>query len=1021
MGRNPDLGENSAEQAIPVGLNNAGGVAPQASSVIGTPAPPPQTIESVGASQAYTCLNPFGPANRLHEGAIVFDLPQLVYGQYLDVDQQFEITDDMSPGSVILQIPYHPISDYTNPFIKQYSSFHTRYNGDLLFRMQMIGNATYSGTLMWFWYPTRYPTSIVSFAEAQKYEYKSMSVVMPSVEAFVHRDARQYQYYREMADGDVANRPHLVLCIHTTVVSPLREGIKVRMRIGSKLASKTDAMIAGVPVQPFCLANPVLQQVNPDNKIRTMDNLTLGQVFPYYSKRQLFGIIDGNSVLPSIKYTDELGRIIDFTYNMMAPGLFGGDFPQTEYKRLFTSASTYTTLPGAVDHCRMVIVLHQLDNIVAKLIAVDEAFTKIPKDPDTWLALFKSAEAIQKHVTVDVIRQQDAPVVLWTDPETPTTVLKIMSQLSMQTRSGNIVALAMQFECKDRDFDAAKKIGVPNSSSGSKLQFPHQPILGPVVHTGQLVTLPTPWFGFKFTELPTTIVTSNDEIAPTCFTDPTILEYFNTITTNTTIDQAFQFDLVDPVSKVRIMTLRYIPQFKNFVINPMDNVKYREYQGDITKLTFANSGNIPLATTMPQSDTSSWPKRFPNTMSSISSTGSSRQWYRSNAALFAAEIGELAEAGSVAGVETTFETALPNEISETEVSGATDEISRPSTQDRYFVSSQGKTWPKDTIQFNNTGTFTNSEGRKWPTQATGRPNLYGTRSFGTQPNQSYTFSRGSQYESVSTSEGTQAGTSAATVRDKVTQVFRPENDQATQVLKPDRDQYTQVWKPTNNQFTQVWKPNQNTAMQTDPVKFADPKSKTVLETAAQVKSYFDLLMGHDKPSDYDRFTYMTSRDSMRVNGNSFVSGEYNRAMQNNQNQWQQQQNDIQRQYQDEQNKQKYAHENDMQSHTFSHDIDMQQGKFNHENEMQRNEFTQQNDMQQRTFQHDTDMSNLGFEHDKTLTGMKISGEIANTATGGAFSIANTMVGKGADMIMQHQNFKNQQSLSTKCDLLLLLN
>lgn len=211
MSRNPDQNENSAEAAIPVGVNNAGGIAPQASSTIGVPAPPPETIEAVGCSQAYTCLNPFGPVDRMSEGAIVFDLPQLVYGQYLDIDQQFEITDDMSPGSVILQIPYHPISDYTNPYIKLYSKFHSRYNGDILFRMQLIGNATYSGTLMWFWYPTRYPSSIVTFAEAQKYEYKTQSVVMPSVEAFIHRDARQYGNYRDMRDGDIADRPHLSL------------------------------------------------------------------------------------------------------------------------------------------------------------------------------------------------------------------------------------------------------------------------------------------------------------------------------------------------------------------------------------------------------------------------------------------------------------------------------------------------------------------------------------------------------------------------------------------------------------------------------------------------------------------------------------------------------------------------------------------------------------------------------------------------------------------------------------------
>jgi len=1013
MTRNPDLNENSAEQAMPVGLNNVGGVAPQASSAIGTPAPPPQTIESVGSSQAYTCLNPYGPINRLSEGAIVFDMPQLVYGQYLDVDQQFEITDDMSPGSVILQIPYHPISDYTNPFIKQYASFHTRYNGDILFRMQMIGNATYSGTLMWFWYPTRYPTSIVSFAEAQKYEYKSMSVVMPSVEAFVHRDARQYQYYREMSDGDVANRPHLVLCIHTTVVSPLREGIKVRMRIGSKLASRTDAMIAGVPVQPFCLANPVLDQVNPDNKVRTIDNLTIGQVFPYYSKRTLYGIIDGSTVLPSVSYTDAVGKIIDFSLNMPAPGLFGGDFPQTQYKRLFSSNTTYSVT--GVNKCRMVVVLHQLEPSVAKQIATDTSFTSIPEDEAKWLSLFKSAEAIQKYVTVDVIREQDAVVELWQNPDETDTVLKVMCQLSMETRLGKILALALQFESKERDFDASKKIGVPDSASGRALEFPHQPILGPVTHTGQLITLPTPWFGFKMTSLPTTIVTGNDEVAPTCISDPTILEYFRSVTQNTTIDQAFQFDLVDPVSKVRIMTLRYLPTLSNFVINTTDNIKYREYQGDITKLTFANSGNIPLATSMPLSDTSNWPKRFPTSSTSITSTGSSRNWFRANAAAYAAMVGEMAEAGAVAGAETVFGPefiqGLEDDISATTVTGATDEISRTVVHPQYFVSSEGKIWPSDTIEFTNSGSFTNSEGRTWPVQSMGRGNLYSKRSHGTITDNMYTFSRGEQYQMIGTSEGTQAGTSAATTDNTYTQVWRPENDV-----------FTQVWRPENDQYTQVWAPEKSKGVQTTPVKFAD--SQTKLETAKQVKDYFDLLMGHGTPSDYDRFVYMSSRQGMQANGNQIVSGEYNKAMQHNQNEWQEVQNDKQRQFTSGQNQQQWAHEDTMQGRSFIHDTDMQRQKFSHEDQMQgrtfshdldmqHNQFDFQNQSQQKTFQHDIDMSKLGFEQNKALGQQQIVGAIANTATGGAFSIANTMIGKGADMVMQQQNYHNQQNLMTQ--------
>lgn len=989
MTRNPDLSENSAEAAIPVGTNNAGGIAPQASTAIGTPAPPPQTIESVGCAQAVTCLNPYGPVDRMSEGAIVFDLPQLAYSQFLDIDQQFEITDDMSPGSVILQIPYHPISDYTNPFMKMYASFHSRYNGDLIFRMQMIGNATYSGTLMWFWYPTRYPSSIVTFAEAQKYEYKTMSVVMPSVEAFIHRDARQYQYYREMSDGDVASRPHLVLCIHTTVVSPLREGIKVRMRIGSKFASLTDARVMGAPVQPFRLANPVLSEIHPDNKVKSLNDMTIGQVFPYFNRRKLYGLIDGNSSLPSLSYVDPVGNILDFSLRMPIPCLFGGDLPQGIYKRLFLSNTTYSTT--GIDKVRIVVVLHQLDLATEKAIATDADFTNITKDETTWLALFDNAAAIQKYVTVDVMRKQSAELAVWTNPDETTNVLKVVRQLHMVTRKGMVVALALEYHASSRDFDSAKKIGIPNNASGVDSTIPFSPVLGPVVHLGTLKTLPVPWFSFKFTDSPTTIVTSNDENAPTTITNPTILDYFGLVTQDTTAEQAFQFDLVDPTSKVRVMTLRYLPTFQDFVINASDSIKYREYQGDITKLLITNAGNIPLATSMPKTDTSSWPKRFPETSNLVSSTSTLSQ-FRPNAAA-ALAIGEMAEAGATLGAEmetsfgSLFSRAGAEGISETSVTGATDPISRSLFKPTVFV---------------------NSEGRMYP--AAGATNIYGKRSYGTLTNNMYTFSRGQQTELTNTSEGTQAGPSAANVREKFTQVYRPEQDKYTQVFRPESTHTVQ----TDNLYTG------SRSTQTDPttrsagVNTSTQTSKNfAFEKSNSILDYYRHLSGGGTPDNFDRFLYLSSLNAMKPNGGAVIKGEYERAMQSNQNEWQSRQNDIQRQFQNQQQQQQFTHENEMQEHGFEQQEELQQRGFTHDTQMQSNEFNFKNQYQSKQFQHDTDMSNLGFEHDIALGKQHILGNLANTATGGVFSLAGTALSKVGDSYLQNQQYHNQQNLMTQ--------
>ena len=104
--RNPDLNENEADAAMPISNTLGRSAAPQPTSVIGTPEPPPQVIEATGGAGAVAILNPFGPVNRLNEGAILFNIVDLIYSQWIDIDQQIEVTDSTPPGTVVIQIPY---------------------------------------------------------------------------------------------------------------------------------------------------------------------------------------------------------------------------------------------------------------------------------------------------------------------------------------------------------------------------------------------------------------------------------------------------------------------------------------------------------------------------------------------------------------------------------------------------------------------------------------------------------------------------------------------------------------------------------------------------------------------------------------------------------------------------------------------------------------------------------------------------------------------------------------------------
>lgn len=986
MGRNPDLDENSAEQAQPIGVNNAGGIAPQASSTIGVPAPPPQTIEAVGCSQAVTVLNPYGPMDRMSEGAIVFDLPQLCYGQWIDINTQFEITDDMSPGSIILQIPYHPLSDYTNPFIKSYSSMHRRYNGDLGFRMQMIGNATYSGTLMWFWYPTKYPNTIADFSEAQKYEYKTMSVVMPSVEAFILRDARQYQYYRMMTDIDVSDRPHLVLAIHTTVVSPLREGIKVRMRIGSKLISQTDQRIMGVPVFPFRLCDPVSTSITPGTLTRSLNGLTFGEVFPYYAQRPIQCLIDGNTIPALWDVHDETGNLIDFSLKSPLPCLFGGNFSQTQYKRLFVAKETTTSVPGAQDQVRIILALHQLTSSLEKAIAIDTTWTTQCDDDKTWLAKAEACEAIQKYVACDVIRTQSADLAVWTDPDDTKFQIIIRRQMHCVSRKGLILVLAIEVLSLGRDFDYAMKIGIPNTSSGTQINIPHSSVLGPVTHVGTLRTLPTPWYGVKFSSLATSVVTSNDEVAPTCGCDSTVVEYFKSVSKALSSDQSYQFDLVDPDSKVRVMTLRYLPQFENFVINASDNIKYREYQGNVTKLLFSSSGPIPTASSMPTTDTSVWPKRFPTSAFALSS----RATIQPNAvALEAAEL--LGLGGAEAGVG---EAALGD------AAGGTFGNLRSIATQMYKTNSNASTDVGPDLHF---GQFFNPEG----TTVSDPSNNY------------YPWSRGTRPVFNTTNRGTLA---QPPTRNAGSMIQPNVANHSTETFNPVRQKGTTV----DNSFfssqvgSQAVPVTSSVGVDAEPrttdagTQAGKPASQFALETADQVRKYYSLLAGPDtRPSQYDRFAYMSSRSSVHANGNAIVSGEYEESMQQNQNSWQENQNSIQRQWEQNQQNNQFAQDQRMQNQNFDFQKQQQQNSFAHDVAMQNSSQKFSSAQQQRGFTHDVDMANINYQNDSKLTSQKIVGNLENTALSGGLNLVTAAAGKAADVYMQQKAYQQQSTMQQK--------
>lgn len=221
----------------------------------------PSLVSALEPITPHEFLNPVGAPNMLGVGGIEFDIKDLIYSQFIDCDTQFQYTDDTPQGQVIFQIPYDPTSQYVNPYIRQWLSIHPRYTGAINFRFTVIGNATFSGLIGFSWYPHAINSNVVKISEMMKYSYTSMGVNQPSNRIFTLFDARQTQFWRDTTDDPKLNpRPVIVCYVYMTAVSPLKEGITIRIRVASKLSDGSMPMMTG---PAFVAANPTVASASP--------------------------------------------------------------------------------------------------------------------------------------------------------------------------------------------------------------------------------------------------------------------------------------------------------------------------------------------------------------------------------------------------------------------------------------------------------------------------------------------------------------------------------------------------------------------------------------------------------------------------------------------------------------------------------------------------------------------------------------------------------------------------------------
>lgn len=962
MPRNPDLDENSAGANVATSNTTGNGVAPQATSVVGAPEPPPQVIETTGGAGAVTVLNPFGPVNRLSEGGITFAYPDLIYSQFIDTDSQIEVTDDTSPGTLILQIPYDPTSQWVNEYIRSYARMHNRYNGDIIYRAQIIGNATFSGTFCWFWWPTEYPNKIVRMADAHKYAYKTQSIQMNSVEELILKDARQYLYYRDIGEQDVRFRPHLCLMVHTSVISPLRQGIKIRIRIGSRLAASTPPDLAKMCI-PFQFADPVPIPNVPTPGADQLNGRSLGTIFPHINVKPFHLTMDGTT---TFKYNllDALGYARDFTFDMPVPCLTGGVFPNQNNRRLV--ATNFEVNWTTADKLRVVTVVHQFSPDLELKIANDTNFIDICKGDD-WLTKVSTIAPLKNALQIHVIRENAAKLEVYKD--TSGFEIILVKQLAIMSEFGKIYVFAYENIVPSNNLEYAALGGIPNIAGGNKATLPHSEVLGNVTFTNSLISLPSTWVALKLNLEQPTVVTDNENIAPTLFSDIAINTYFQNLSKDIIADQVLQFDLVDSESQTRVCSLRFLPERKEFVINPMDTVKYRQFAGEARNLIVANYGVVPTASSFPLTDTSNWLTRFPKTQLTTVHTFNqyARDFVVSNAAV----------AGLVEGLvpvleETTslLSGALPKvQNFMPEAMGPIEKNLLPSSVIKDITPRMNVNIPLMQKIQRPTWTSNWDELNYKPKQEFDQSSVQASGSDGVSYSDDFDSSH--DYESINTMPEEEAE--------------RKENNQDDTV-----DLHKFIGDLGKHLKTlRAMSINEIINLATTPFDYAKSNGSVV---GSMVGSGLNWAHDKDLLSQQQGFS----------------------AQQQNEYQgWQQQMQGNMFKNQDYMQQQDLANRLAMQQGTFQHQDVMQNREFNQQTNLQKSNQNFQQTMQSNLFGQQNKLNNLDFQHNLQLGKQNILGGLATTALGGATGIVGGVVSKGFDVYMQNKQneFTKQQSVT----------
>lgn len=630
---------------------------PQPTGVAPAVTAPGDDIMSAIQIAQETTLNPIGAPNMLSVGAIGFDLKALIYEQFLDCDTEFSTTESAPTGSVILQIPYAVISQFTNYYIKAYASLHERYTGSIRFRVTAIGNQLLSGAVGVCWRESRTTEATILISEAQKIAYEMKGVNNPFNEIHTLHDARRSDFYRTVSSDtteNLDNRPHLVIFVGMNVYNPYRDDSLVRFRIASKLSN-------GREPNPFLFALP--KRADVINNAAVINNTAPLTVSPAQSFNDMFvqtlntpihmytdGILrKGSDYAPDTKYESYNARALNnaaykFAYN----GTVNKATMSTCSSSVYTNSQLQTSWPlmreffterGVVPHTTTVSIVSQ-STMDSKSFCILTGSCSYPgfgristntlpgrtewtfmKNAAAWpIKSVATTYVPPNDIEIHSITYNDAEIVLGENEGFAGRRFyhARFGQIKIVTNKGTAIyyLTATTTDSAPGAETLQRQTGLlsewvtdplyPSQSVFDNLPiFPNFNVDAGLGAMPGFTALPLGYQALRFSDIPASAVTIEDYPGPTATDESCLERWFYQRAADIPITRCLEMILVDSTSQRIITTVRYYQEWRMFVINA-ETPNYRTLPFTTANIIVQSISEVERTNAFAMTDTSLW-------------------------------------------------------------------------------------------------------------------------------------------------------------------------------------------------------------------------------------------------------------------------------------------------------------------------------------------------------------------------------------------------------------------------------